>query len=138
VPVSPTATSSGAALSHAPSPAVRGAAELGPAAELFKALAHPVRLCVVRALTQGPPCVHELVERAQVSQPLLSQHLRVLRTGGLICGARRGKEVAYRLTDSHLSQLAEHAFRQAAGQARALPALEGPAGAFDHVVEDRR
>lgn len=111
--------------------------EFGPAAELLKALAHPVRLGVVRALVQGPLCVHELVERAQVSQPLLSQHLRVLKGAGLVRGTRRGKEIAYRLTDHHVSQLADHALRHAAGPARKeLDGLRKSGGPVDLAEEN--
>jgi DNA-binding transcriptional ArsR family regulator len=96
-----------------------------PAAELLKALAHPVRLAVVRALSGGPRCVHELVELAQVSQPLLSQHLRVLRAARLISGTRRGKEIAYRLTDDHVGQIAADAVRHAGEQAPTALASPG-------------
>lgn len=83
------------------------------AAELLKALAHPVRLAVARALADGPLCVHELVGPVGVSQPLLGQHLRVLRAARLARGTRRGKEVAYRLTDEHVTHVVADAGRHA-------------------------
>lgn len=78
---------------------------LEPAVELLKALAAPVRLAVVEELTAGPRCVHELVERLGVSQPLASQHLRVLRAAGLVTAGRRGREVEYRLADDHVAHV---------------------------------
>jgi DNA-binding transcriptional ArsR family regulator len=77
-------------------------ARLEPAVELLKALAAPVRLALVAELAERPRCVHELVERVGVSQPLISQHLRVLRGAGLVRGGRRGREVEYTLADEHV------------------------------------
>ena len=65
------------------------------AAELLKALANPLRLQIVMALQDGPRCVHELVDELEVSQPLVSQHLRVLRSAHLLRTERRGREIAY-------------------------------------------
>ena len=48
-------------------------------ADLFKALSSPLRLAIVHAVHESPKCVHELVTELGVSQPLVSQHLRVLR-----------------------------------------------------------
>jgi len=90
-----------------------GAAQFEPAADLLKALAHPVRIAVVRALAAGPLCVHELVELAGVSQSLLSQHLRVLRSAALVRGTRRGKQIAYRLTNEHVARIVDDAVRHA-------------------------
>lgn len=86
---------------------------LEPAVELLKSLASPVRLALVAELTDGPLCVHELVERVGVSQPLTSQHLRVLRGAGLVRAGRRGREVEYELTDEHVSHLVRDLLRHA-------------------------
>lgn len=56
---------------------------------------------------QGPACVHELVDDLRLSQPLVSQHLRVLRSVDLVRGTRRGKEIASALADDHVGQLAD-------------------------------
>ncbi len=90
-----------------------GTAQYETAADLLKALAHPVRIAVVRALADGPRCVHELVDVAQVSQSLLSQHLRVLRGAALVRGTRRGKEIAYRLSDTHVTHIVDDAVKHA-------------------------
>jgi DNA-binding transcriptional ArsR family regulator len=89
-------------------------ARLEPAVELLKALAAPVRLAVVEELTAGPRCVHELVERLGVSQPLASQHLRVLRGAGLVTAGRRGREVEYRLADDHVAHVVRDLLQHAA------------------------
>lgn len=86
---------------------------LEPAVELLKALAAPVRLALVDQLADGPLCVHELVERVGVSQPLTSQHLRVLRLAGLVRAGRRGREVEYALADDHVAHVVRDLLRHA-------------------------
>lgn len=81
---------------------------------LLKALASPVRLAVVVELGLGSRCVHELASVLQaggreVSQPLLSQHLKVLRDAGLVRTTRRGPEVTYQLVDAHVSHIVDDA-----------------------------
>jgi ArsR family transcriptional regulator, zinc-responsive transcriptional repressor len=92
---------------------VRDLARLEPAVELLKALAAPVRLALIEELAGGPCCVHELVDRLAVSQPLVSQHLRVLRTAGLVTAGRRGREVEYALADDHVSHVVLDLLRHA-------------------------
>lgn len=94
---------------------------LNSAVELLKALAAPVRLAILEQLMLGPRCVHELVDRVGVSQPLVSQHLRVLRAAGLVTAGRRGREVEYTLADHHVAHvigdLLQHAAEPRQGSA---------------------
>ncbi len=101
------------------SPVVSTARQLGEsalttAAELFRALSSPIRLFVVLELAVEPRCVHELSEAIrrsgrEVSQPLLSQHLRVLRETGLVTTTRRATEVTYGLVDDHIGRIVRDA-----------------------------
>lgn len=84
--------------------------QLAEAAELLRALGTPHRLAIVLELAEGERCVHELVEILGISQSLASQHLRVLRTTGLVAGIRRGKETVYSLADEHVAHIARDAF----------------------------
>ncbi len=92
---------------------VQDRTDLGLAADLFKVLAAPLRLAILEALTIRPHCVHELVEVLEVAQPLVSQHLRVLRTTHLVRGTRRGREVAYELRDEHVAHIVRDAITHA-------------------------
>ena len=86
--------------------------QLEAASALFKALGSPLRLGVLTTLDlQGPLCVHELVTRLGVPQPLVSQHLRVLREADLVRGVRRGKEIAYEIADAHVAHVVRDAIR---------------------------
>jgi len=54
------------------------------AGELLRALSAPIRVAIVAELGAGERCVHELVEKLGAPQPLVSQHLRVLRGDVLV------------------------------------------------------
>jgi DNA-binding transcriptional ArsR family regulator len=81
------------------------AATLAEAGELLRALSAPVRIAIVMQLGAGERCVHELVDTLGVAQPLISQHLRVLKSARVVRGERRGREVVYRLADDHLAHI---------------------------------
>ena len=76
--------------------------------EQFKALGDPVRWAIVRELRTGTRCACELSEVADVSPPLLSHHLKVLREAGLIAGTKRGRWVDYTLDADALNELFSH------------------------------
>jgi DNA-binding transcriptional ArsR family regulator len=99
---------SAAARPLAPPPATSEAG-LDGAAELLRALASPHRLAIVRELDGRARCVHELVDALGVSQPLVSQHLRILRASHLVHAERRGREIAYTLSDEHVAHIASDA-----------------------------
>ncbi len=78
---------------------------LTAAGDILRALAAPVRIAIVLQLRESERCVHELVVALGVTQPLISQHLRVLKAAGVVRGERNGREVLYRLVDDHLSHI---------------------------------
>jgi ArsR family transcriptional regulator, zinc-responsive transcriptional repressor len=75
------------------------------AGELLKVLCAPARLAIVAELAEQPRFVHELVDRLGMSQPLVSQHLRVLRGARLVGVERHGREAAYSLVDHHVAHI---------------------------------
>jgi DNA-binding transcriptional ArsR family regulator len=90
---------------------------LNGAVEFLKALASTVRLAVIAELSVGPCCVHELQatlrsDARAISQPLLSQHLKVLRDAGLVTTTRRGAEITYQLADQQVGRLVHDAIRR--------------------------
>ncbi|WP_328409835.1 metalloregulator ArsR/SmtB family transcription factor [Streptomyces violaceus] len=86
---------------------------LQAASELLRALASPVRLGIVRELAGGGKYVHELVTALGVSQPLVSQHLRVLRTSRIVTARRQARETRYTLADDHVAHIVLDAIRHA-------------------------
>ena len=77
-------------------------------AQIFKALADPVRLrlvSIIGAHQGGEVCVCDLVTRFDLTQPTISHHLKVLRTAGLIDCERRGTWVYYWLVPAALERV---------------------------------
>src|ERR1700723_961599 len=87
---------------------------LDAAGELLRALAAPVRIAIVLQLRESHRCVHELVDALSVPQPLVSQHLKILKAAGVVAGERSGREVLYRLADHHLAHIVVDAVAHAA------------------------
>ena len=56
---------------------------------VFGALADPTRRAILARLTEGDATVAELAAPFSVSQPAISQHLKVLEQAGLISRSRR-------------------------------------------------
>jgi ArsR family transcriptional regulator, lead/cadmium/zinc/bismuth-responsive transcriptional repressor len=69
------------------------------AAEQVKALADPTRLTVAAVLAEGGElCVCDLAWAAERAENLVSHHLRLLRSAGLVTSRRDGKLVMYSVT----------------------------------------
>lgn len=69
-------------------------------ANALKALAEPLRVRMLSAIAtdpRGESCVCDLAELADVSQPTVSHHLKVLKDNGLLRSERRGTWVWYRI-----------------------------------------
>ena len=94
------------------------------ASDLLRALASPMRIAIVLALQEGARCVHELVGSLGASQPLVSQHLRVLKDAGVVRGERNGREIMYSLIDDHLAHIVTDALTHAT-EPRPTPQTSG-------------
>ena len=78
-------------------------------AQVFKALADPVRLRLVSLIGAhqgGEVCVCELATAFDLTQPTISHHLKVLREAGIIDCERRGTWVYYWLVPAALERMA--------------------------------
>lgn len=96
-------------------------------ADLFRALAHPVRLRLIQELSGGEECVCHLASVLGRPQPYVSQQLSALREAGLVEDRRDGQRVFYRLSNPVVPEVVSCATR-AVGE---LPGLwpEGERGA---------
>lgn len=95
--------------------------DLARAARLFKVLGSETRLRLLGLLEEEPSTVGRLVERAGISQPLVSQHLRTLREAGLVSATRAGREVTYTVADHHVAHVVHDALEHVREQAPAGP-----------------
>ena len=75
--------------------------------EVFQAIADPTRRALLDLLLESERPVKSLVERFTMSQPAISQHLRVLREAGLVSERRAGRQRLYRLEGEALAQVAD-------------------------------
>ena len=76
-------------------------------ADLFKALAHPVRVHILELLVaaDGPCAVSDLLEALGIEASLLSQHLGVLRRHHVVVSTRAGNTVTYELAQPRVADL---------------------------------
>ena len=75
-------------------------------ARQLKALAHPIRLGMMRRLAhEAEICACDLGEAFAVSQPTVSEHLRVLREAGLVRTRRQGNTICYAAVPEALERL---------------------------------
>jgi ArsR family transcriptional regulator len=73
--------------------------------DLFRVLASPIRVAMIDLLAEQPLFVHQIVAASGLSQPHVSQQLRILRDAGLVRRVRRGREVVYALRDEHVAHI---------------------------------
>lgn len=69
------------------------------------ALSDPTRRRVFERLAEGPASVAEITRCLPVSQPAVSQHLKVLREAGLVTGTAKGASTIYRIDPAGLGPL---------------------------------
>jgi DNA-binding transcriptional ArsR family regulator len=109
------------------------------AADVFRAIADPTRRALLDLLAGEEQPVSALVERFAMTQPAISQHLRVLREAGLVRERKSGRQRLYRLQaealrdaydwlghyerfwQEKLAALAEHLRRTEAAESKKKP-----------------
>ena len=74
-------------------------------AELFKVFGDSTRVKILHALSKSQLSVTELTEELCISQPAVSQQLRILKTAKLVKGERNGKSIMYSLDDEHVERI---------------------------------
>jgi ArsR family transcriptional regulator, nickel/cobalt-responsive transcriptional repressor len=109
-------------------PAAIDAGTARDVAAAMQALAAPSRVLILGRLRAGPSTVGELADGAGMSQPAVSQQLRVLRHLGLVVGERRGRHVVYELHDDHVAALIDEAVHHVEHLRLAFRGRSGAAG----------
>lgn len=80
-------------------------------AEILKALAHPVRLCIVRGLLSCDGSnVSNIQNCLDMPQSTISQHLAKLKSSGIISGERNGLEIIYKVIHPKAKAIIETLF----------------------------
>ncbi|MDK2800193.1 MAG: hypothetical protein PWP27_285 [Clostridiales bacterium] len=78
--------------------------------EILKAIAHPVRLCIVRGLIDNQCNVTKMQECLNLPQSTVSQHLTKLKAAGIIEGKRNGLEICYKVVNEDVKKIIEALF----------------------------
>ena len=80
--------------------------EVERAANMIKAISHPMRLAILGYLGEGNQLsVTEIHTLLQIEQSTASHHLGILKDKGVLCSTRQGKNTLYRLKRKNLSKL---------------------------------
>jgi len=66
--------------------------------EFFRVMAHPTRVRILEQLVHGERTVQELQAALALDQPVVSQHLAVLRGRSVVAARREGTQAHYALT----------------------------------------
>jgi ArsR family transcriptional regulator, arsenate/arsenite/antimonite-responsive transcriptional repressor len=75
-------------------------------AQLLKALAHPARVAILEHLLKVKTCIcGDLVNELPLAQATVSQHLKELKTAGIIKGSIEGTSVCYCIDERALEVL---------------------------------
>lgn len=73
-------------------------------AKKFRVLGHPVRIKLLEDLMKKECCVGEIQKGLSVSQPNVSQHLKILKDAGIIEARRERNRICYRIADKAVVQ----------------------------------
>lgn len=81
---------------------------LETAANMLKAIAHPMRIAILKHLEGGKKLtVTQIHELLGIEQSTTSHHLGILRDKGVLCSKREGKNTYYYLKFEVLSQIVD-------------------------------
>ncbi len=80
-----------------------------PDLPVFRAVADPTRRAILDLLMAGERAVNDLLKPFRMTQPAISQHLRVLREAGLVTERRDGRRRIYKLEAAPLRSVHEWA-----------------------------
>ncbi len=77
-------------------------------AAFAKALSHPARIAILKVLAEKNECIcGEIVEILPLAQSTVSQHLKELKSAGLIKGEVSGPKSCYCINWQNIEKLAE-------------------------------
>lgn len=80
--------------------------QLETAANMLKAIAHPVRISILNCLDEGKKLtVSEIHEKLKIEQAAASHHLGILKDKGVLCSKREGKNTYYYLKHDNISNI---------------------------------
>jgi len=73
--------------------------------EVFKALADPTRRKILDLLKERDLTAGEIAEHFEMSKPSISNHLKILKTAGLVLDEKKGQFIMYSLNSTILQDV---------------------------------
>lgn len=73
--------------------------------KIYKALAHPVRLDILKKLSKGSRCVCEIFDDSSFSQPNTSQHLKILRDADILEYKKESNKIIYSIKHDEINEI---------------------------------
>ncbi len=93
---------------------------------VFHALSDPIRMDIVSYLRDGEKCVCEIVPYSNLSQPLVSRHLKILKDAGIVRCRKDGTKRMYSIVDERIYDVLDALTQELIGALRK--------GAFENMA----
>lgn len=90
------------------------------AAEVLKAVAHPVRLLIVEALQDGERSVGQIISALGEKQAIISQQLNLMKDKGVLACRREGTKVYYRIRNPNVIRVLNCVYDHCNGTAKEM------------------
>ena len=84
-------------------------------ADILKTVGHPVRLKIVAGLIENECCVKDIWGCLELPQPLVSQHLSILRNKGIVTAHRDGNRTNYQVSNSLVKVIVARCMKEKKG-----------------------
>ncbi|NLZ04212.1 MAG: helix-turn-helix transcriptional regulator [Phycisphaerae bacterium] len=102
------------------------------AAEVLKAVAHPIRLQIIEALEAGRRSVNEIAETVGEKQAITSQQLTIMKDKGIVSSHREGAHVFYQIENESVIRVLgcvyNHCRKKTRGRKQASTTGRSPMG----------
>lgn len=72
---------------------------------VFKALAHPMRIQIIKLLKEGEMCVCDILPKLDSEQSNTSQHLTVMKNQGIVESRKDGAKVIYSIKNTEVYEM---------------------------------
>ena len=72
---------------------------------VFKALAHPTRIQIIKLLKEGEMCVCDILPKLDSEQSNTSQHLTIMKNQGIVESRKDGAKVIYSIKNTEVYEM---------------------------------
>lgn len=69
---------------------------------IFKALADPTRLKILECIRNQEKCICEIIPYTKKSQPNVSQHIKILKSAGIVTERKDGTKMMIKISDNSI------------------------------------